>query len=52
MKKAKKKVHIIRLSMGCVARERVLGFVKKGEHFSLLKTYVLRLNLGGLMNYL
>ena len=33
----------------CVKGER-LGFVRKGGYFYLIKTYVLKFNLTGLMN--
>ena len=36
----------------CVARGERLGFVRKGGYFCLIKTYVLRFNLDGLMDSL
>ena len=51
--KRQKKVHIIGWPMGLVwLGRRGLGFMKKGGHFCLIKTYVLGLNLGDLMNSL
>ena len=38
--------------LGCVPREEGLGFVRKRWYFYLIKTYILRFNLGDLMESL